>query len=225
MVGTSEPGSPGSTPYGALHHLWYFTRHELMRARCRSGSRPPGSTSCSGKRRLVAGRPGRPEWVTALVRASVPGSRVCVKKNGAEHGILDLYAPTSCSKPAYHHGRHIGRRQPTGLHRGSRPGPQVVSSQRRPKPRGPQGRRHVQAPGPHSRHPIARTPIELCFAKSRPSFSTLSQQSLWPFLGTCSSASALTNAYFRHCGVPPPHGHEKRSCSDRQSPCTRGFGT
>ena len=64
--------------YSALHHLWYFTPRTLGRLVEAAGF------DVVQWETPVAGRPGRPEWVTALVRVPFEGVRC-----GA---ILDLYA-------------------------------------------------------------------------------------------------------------------------------------
>ena len=64
--------------YGALHHLWFFTPRTLARLVEAAGF------EVSGWETPVAGRPGRPVWVTAAVRR--PLEACCAG------GILDLYA-------------------------------------------------------------------------------------------------------------------------------------
>ena len=64
--------------YGALHHLWFFTPRTLARLVGAAGF------EVSGWETPVAGRPGRPVWVTAAVRRPLEACRA--------GGILDLYA-------------------------------------------------------------------------------------------------------------------------------------
>ena len=64
--------------YGALHHLWFFTPRTLSRL-----------VEAAGFEVLrwetpVSGRPGRPEWLSTLVRGPMELTRT--------GGILDLYA-------------------------------------------------------------------------------------------------------------------------------------
>ena len=63
--------------YGALHHLWFFTPRTLARLVEAAGF------EVSGWETPVAGRPGRPAWVTAAVRGALEACRA--------GGILDLY--------------------------------------------------------------------------------------------------------------------------------------
>ena len=65
-------------------------------------------------------------------------------------------------------------------------------------------------------------PIELCFAKLKALVRTArcrSTETLWPFLGECLAHSGPDECrtYFRHCGTRPPHGHEKRFRSVRET--------
>ena len=64
--------------YGALHHLWFFTPRTLARLVEAAGF------EVSGWETPVAGRPGRPAWVTTAVRRPLEACRA--------GGILDLYA-------------------------------------------------------------------------------------------------------------------------------------
>lgn len=64
--------------YGALHHLWFFTPRTLTRLVEAAGFEVLGWET------PVAPRPGRPSWVTTLVRAPLETWRL--------GGILDLYA-------------------------------------------------------------------------------------------------------------------------------------
>ena len=64
--------------YGALHHLWFFTPRTLARMVTAAGFEVIGWET------PVAGRPGRPAWVTAAVRRPLEALRA--------GGILDLYA-------------------------------------------------------------------------------------------------------------------------------------
>ncbi|MCY4602382.1 MAG: class I SAM-dependent methyltransferase [Acidobacteria bacterium] len=63
--------------YGALHHLWFFTPRTLARLVEAAGF------EVSGWETPVAGRPGRPAWLTAAVRCPLEACRA--------GGILDLY--------------------------------------------------------------------------------------------------------------------------------------
>ncbi len=64
--------------YGALHHLWFFTPQTLARLVEAAGF------DVIGWETPVAKLPGRPTWVTTLIRRPVEAARV--------GGILDLYA-------------------------------------------------------------------------------------------------------------------------------------
>lgn len=64
--------------YCALHHLWFFTPRTLARLVEAAGLQVIGWET------PVAGRPGRPAWVTAAVRRPLEAFRA--------GGILDLYA-------------------------------------------------------------------------------------------------------------------------------------
>ena len=64
--------------YGALHHLWFFTPRTLTRVVETAG------LEVIGWETPVAGRPGRPAWLTAAVRRPLEALRA--------GGILDLYA-------------------------------------------------------------------------------------------------------------------------------------
>ena len=63
--------------YGALHHLWFFTPRTVARLVEAAGF------EVSGWETPVAGRPGRPAWLTAAVRRPLEACRA--------GGILDLY--------------------------------------------------------------------------------------------------------------------------------------
>lgn len=64
--------------YGALHHLWFFTPRTLTRLVEAAGFEVLAWET------PVAERPGRPAWVTTLIRGPVEAARV--------GGIFDLYA-------------------------------------------------------------------------------------------------------------------------------------
>ena len=64
--------------YGALHHLWFFTPRTLARLVAAAG------LTVIGWETPVAGRPGRPAWLTSAIRR--PLESLCAG------GILDLYA-------------------------------------------------------------------------------------------------------------------------------------
>lgn len=64
--------------YGALHHLWFFTPSTLTRLVEAAGFQPLGWET------PVPPRPGRPSWMTALVRVPLERARL--------GGVVDLYA-------------------------------------------------------------------------------------------------------------------------------------